>query len=199
MTTPAGDNPGVDGRAGQQPGRWRGKAGDALVETALARERSATTGFGKGVAVPHAKDAVVSRPTAALGVSENGIDFKAVDGRPVFVVALLLSPAEAEAHLAAMNALWPVLGDAARRRALRQAATRERVGRRAYSANQPDPEGGTGVKLRTRNPRQQRPRPARPAGHAGRRRRQRLFVRPNPHQAGRRGREGSRPSPTPRA
>ena len=100
---------------------------DLLVESALARERSATTGFGKGVAVPHAKDARVTRSAAALGVSEAGIDFKAVDGRPVYIVVLLVSPAEAEAHLAAMNALWPVLGDAARRRDVRQAATREQT------------------------------------------------------------------------
>ena len=99
------------------------ESAELLVEAALARERSATTGFGKGVAVPHAKDARVTRSAAALGVSEAGIDFKAVDGRPVHIVVLLVSPAEAEAHLAAMNALWPVLGDAARRREIRQATT----------------------------------------------------------------------------
>ena len=108
-------------------GQVEAAAVESLVDMAMQRERSATTGFGKGVAVPHAKDSSVSRPVAALGVSAAGIDFKAVDGRPVYIVVLLASPAEAEAHLAAMNALWPVLGDAARRRDIRQATTPEQL------------------------------------------------------------------------
>ena len=96
---------------------------DALVAQAVERERAATTGFGNGVALPHAKSPIVAKPVAAVGTSAAGIDFAALDKRPVFVVALLLSPAQPEAHLAAMNAIWPRLADAAVRRSLRAATT----------------------------------------------------------------------------
>ena len=108
-------------------GALSAETGDALLRGATERERSDTTGFGKGVAVPHARLSGVEAPAAALGVSEAGLDFRARDGRPVHLVILLASPAEPERHLAAMNALWPALGDARFRQAARAATTREAV------------------------------------------------------------------------
>ena len=55
------------------------------------RERMGTTGIGRGVAIPHGKDRSVTKLTAALGISSNGIEFDAMDNQPVFVVFLVLA------------------------------------------------------------------------------------------------------------
>jgi Kef-type K+ transport system membrane component KefB/mannitol/fructose-specific phosphotransferase system IIA component (Ntr-type) len=76
----------------------RGPLGD-LVEPALIsvleRELTAPTGLGDEVAIPHAPVEGLSRPVVALGLSENGIDFDAPDGRPARIVFLLLLPPKA--------------------------------------------------------------------------------------------------------
>ena len=82
-----------------------------LIEQAiLSRESFSSTGFGKGVAVPHLKTDAVSQLTAAVGISPNGVDFNALDKQPVHVFFLLLSPsAEPALHLQAMEALFSKL------------------------------------------------------------------------------------------
>ncbi len=65
---------------------------DALVASVLKREEKGSTGFGKGVAVPHVKHPTLPRMVAALGVSDRGVDFRALDQQPVYSIILLLSP-----------------------------------------------------------------------------------------------------------
>ncbi len=56
----------------------------------LAREEEATTGIGKGVAMPHARASrVVDGVLVAVGVHHEGIDFDSLDGAPVHVVFLI--------------------------------------------------------------------------------------------------------------
>jgi nitrogen PTS system EIIA component len=71
----------------------------------LRRESKGTTGIGKGVAIPHAKNcAQVESIVAALGVSREGIPFAALDGEPVDLVFLVASSKEAEEeHLKIMR------------------------------------------------------------------------------------------------
>lgn len=64
---------------------------DALSRL-LERERTMSTGMGGGVAVPHAKTDKVRNLVVALGRVADGVDFKAIDGKPVYVVFLLLGP-----------------------------------------------------------------------------------------------------------
>ena len=64
---------------------------DALTRL-LERERTMSTGMGGGVAVPHAKTDKVRSLIVALGRVADGVDFKAIDGKPVQVVFLLLGP-----------------------------------------------------------------------------------------------------------
>ena len=66
-------------------------APDALRRL-LERERTMSTGLGGGVAVPHAKTDKVRHQVVALGRVLDGVDFKAIDGRPVHLVFLLLGP-----------------------------------------------------------------------------------------------------------
>ncbi len=64
---------------------------DALFRL-LERERTMSTGMGGGVAVPHAKSEKCRQMVVAMGRVEDGVDFKAIDGKPVYLVFLLLGP-----------------------------------------------------------------------------------------------------------
>jgi mannitol/fructose-specific phosphotransferase system IIA component (Ntr-type) len=95
-----------------------------LISKVLERERIGSTGFGKGIAVPHVKHKSVKRLAAAIGLSQTGIDFNALDHQPVYTVFLLLSPADKpDDHLQAMEVIFKHLSQETFRRFLRQAQT----------------------------------------------------------------------------
>jgi nitrogen PTS system EIIA component len=97
-------------------------AADEVVTALIKRERTGSTGFGKGVAVPHVKHPKVKKMVGAVGRSEGGVDFAALDKQPVHTVVLLLSPEnQPEQHLAAMNVVFTNLQDDTFRRFIRQA------------------------------------------------------------------------------
>jgi PTS system nitrogen regulatory IIA component len=76
------------------------------------RERLGSTGFGRGVAIPHARVTGVNRPVAAFLRLEAPVAFDAVDGRPVDLVFGLLSPEHAgAAHLHALAAISRMMRD----------------------------------------------------------------------------------------
>jgi mannitol/fructose-specific phosphotransferase system IIA component (Ntr-type) len=101
---------------------------DELIKSVLERERRGSTGFGRGVAVPHVKHRSVKGMSAAIGLSDRGVDFNALDKQPVYSVFLLLSPEDRpEEHLQAMEVIFKNLSKDTFRRFLRQAATVDEV------------------------------------------------------------------------
>jgi mannitol/fructose-specific phosphotransferase system IIA component (Ntr-type) len=107
-----------------QAGRVPHEAVPALVSAIIDREKKGSTGFGKGVAVPHTKHPTVSSLVAAVGTCRTGIDFNSLDGRPVTSVVVVLSPPDrSKDHLDAMQGFFKRLHDDAFRRGLRQAST----------------------------------------------------------------------------
>jgi len=101
---------------------------DELVSRVINRERQGSTGFGRGIAVPHVKHRAVERMTVAVGLSQLGIDFAALDRQPVYSVFLLLSPEDRpEDHLHAMETIFKNLSLDTFRSFLRQASTVEEV------------------------------------------------------------------------
>ena len=101
---------------------------DEVVAALIKREQNGSTGFGKGVAVPHVKHAKVKKIAATIGRSVAGVDFAALDHQPVYSVVLLLSPEnQPEQHLQAMNIVFSNLQKDMFRRFLRQSATREAI------------------------------------------------------------------------
>ena len=83
---------------------------DALAE----RERLGSTGIGRGIAIPHAKLAALSRPYGLFARLERPIPFEAIDDKPVDLVFVLLAPAEAGAeHLRALALVSRLLRDGA--------------------------------------------------------------------------------------
>lgn len=103
-------------------------ARDELLQSVVAREERGSTGFGKGVAVPHVKHDDATRMAAAIGISQNGVDFNSLDKQPVYSFILLLSPAnQPDEHLQAMETIFKSLSQDTFRRFLRQATTTEEV------------------------------------------------------------------------
>ncbi len=101
---------------------------DVVAKAVISRERQGSTGFGKGVAVPHVKHARVTKMTATIGRSSVGVDFTSLDRAPVYTIVLLLSPAnEPEQHLAAMEKIFRHLQRETFRRFLRQAESVETI------------------------------------------------------------------------
>ena len=110
--------------AGKVPAEHR----DAFVDGAVKRENRGSTGFGYGVAVPHVKTPDTDQLHIAVGISDAGIDFKALDKEPVHSVFLLVSPEERpEEHIDAMEAIFGHLSRDQFRRFLRQAETKEDI------------------------------------------------------------------------
>jgi PTS system fructose-specific IIA component/PTS system nitrogen regulatory IIA component len=101
---------------------------EAIAKAVIQRENQGSTGFGKGVAIPHAKPDSVKSVMATIGRSSAGVDFNALDRAPVYTVVILLSPpSEADNHLAAMTNIFRHLQNDNFRRFLRQADTREKI------------------------------------------------------------------------
>jgi len=101
---------------------------DEVVAALIKREQNGSTGFGKGVAVPHVKHPQVKQMSGTIGRSTTGIDFAALDHQPVYSVVLLLSPEnQLQQHLQAMNIVFSNLQKDMFRRFLRQADTREKI------------------------------------------------------------------------
>ena len=102
---------------------------DGIVRSIITRERTrGTTGFGKGVAVPHVKVEGLSRIVAAIGRSSRGIDFGSLDGQPVYSVFLIVSPLEQpEEHLKAMDLIFRHLQQEQFRNFLRQSDKTEKI------------------------------------------------------------------------
>ena len=101
---------------------------EEVVAALIKREQNGSTGFGKGVAVPHVKHPRVTKMAGTVGRSTGGIDFAALDHQPVYSIFLLLSPDDApQQHLQAMNIVFSNLQKDTFRRFLRQSATREAI------------------------------------------------------------------------
>lgn len=100
----------------------------SISKSVIQRENQGSTGFGKGVAVPHVKHSSVKKIAATIGRSSAGIDFAALDRAPVYLVVLLLSPPDnPDQHLASMENIFRHLQRENFRRFLRQATTKEEI------------------------------------------------------------------------
>lgn len=98
----------------------------AVAAAIEGREALGSTGFGRGVAIPHARLEGVSRPVAAFLRLEAPVDFESADGDPVDLVFGLLSPGSAgAAHLHALAAISRTMREARMHQALSEAPDAE--------------------------------------------------------------------------
>jgi PTS system nitrogen regulatory IIA component len=100
-----------------------------LLRVLLAREAIASTAIGDGIAIPHVRNPVVlhvGRPSLALCFLEWPIEYGAMDGKPVYILFMIISPTT-RAHLQLMSRLSFVLRDAGVRRAVLQQESRQEI------------------------------------------------------------------------
>ncbi|MGL5354707.1 MAG: PTS sugar transporter subunit IIA, partial [Clostridium sp.] len=85
----------------------------AYFEGLLERESECTTGFGKGFAIPHCKSITVKKPAVIVCKLKNGVEWEAMDDKPVnFVLGLAIPESEAgTTHLKILSQLARLLMD----------------------------------------------------------------------------------------
>lgn len=94
----------------------------------IRREKQGSTGIGKGVAVPHVHEDSISRQVLAVGISRQGIEFNAIDGEPVHIIALLATPKRHhKQHMGLLAALSRMLQQGEVRSSLIEAPDAEKV------------------------------------------------------------------------
>lgn len=83
---------------------------DELTTTLIEREKEGSTGIGGGVAIPHIKTDLPGGVVGAIGRSEHGVDFNAVDGEPVYLFFLFFAPKDQAAlHLDILKRITSML------------------------------------------------------------------------------------------
>jgi PTS system nitrogen regulatory IIA component len=105
-----------------------------ILDALLARENLGSTGLGKGFALPHARLGALNRRFALFARLIRPIDFAAIDGRPVDLAILLLTPTTGNEHLATLAALSRPLRDQRFLERLRTAADADAVHRLLVNA-----------------------------------------------------------------
>jgi PTS system nitrogen regulatory IIA component len=99
-----------------------------IVKAILKRELLGSTGIGRGVAIPHTKHNSVERLVGTVALSRTGVAFESLDGEPVHVFVLLISPQDRPGdHLRALENVSRSLRDDGFVRSLRQATSRATI------------------------------------------------------------------------
>jgi mannitol/fructose-specific phosphotransferase system IIA component (Ntr-type) len=99
-----------------------------VVRAILKRELLGSTGIGRGVAIPHTKHQSVERLVGTVAVAPGGVAFESLDGEPVYVFVLLISPQDRPGdHLRALENVSRCLRDETFVRSLRGAKSKADV------------------------------------------------------------------------
>lgn len=111
----------------------------AVLSSISEREQLGSTGFGHGVAIPHGKVEGLRQIYCMFARLSEPVDYKAIDGRPVDLVFLLLSPPDAGAeHLKALAAISRVTRNAVTLEQMRGARSRDALAAVLMSADERD-------------------------------------------------------------
>ena len=101
---------------------------NTVLEAVLAREQTRSTGIGSGIAIPHGKCKAVKELVMAVGIAHEPIDFASVDGRPVTIVLLLVSPTDQTGpHIQALARISRLMLDEKFKEGLEKASSAEQV------------------------------------------------------------------------
>jgi fructose-specific phosphotransferase system IIA component len=101
---------------------------DRTLEEILDREHIRSTGVGYGIAIPHGRSPSAHDLVLAVGVPQSPIDFESVDGKPVSIVVMLVSPTtQTGSHIQALAAVSRILLDQEFRETLEKAASPQAV------------------------------------------------------------------------
>lgn len=81
------------------------RSGEALLKLLKRRETLGSTGVGRGIAIPHCRSPAVSKLRLAFGRQPAGVEYRAIDDRPVHFFFLIVAP-----PVEVSNQYLPVLG-----------------------------------------------------------------------------------------
>ena len=99
-----------------------------LVKAVMRREQLGTTGIGRHIAIPHSRHASVDRLIGTLAKSDDGVPFDSLDGEPVYVFVLLVSPQDRPGdHLRALEAVVRTMRNEEFVKQLRACQTRDEI------------------------------------------------------------------------
>jgi nitrogen PTS system EIIA component len=113
--------------------------GAEILSSISERERLGSTGFGQGVAIPHGKIEGLARIYCMFARLSEPVNYKAIDGQPVDLVFLLLSPPDAGAeHLKALAAISRVTRHAPTLEKMRGARSRDALAAVLMGADERD-------------------------------------------------------------
>ncbi len=109
-------------------GSIRPEEEENIVKKLMEREELGSTGIGNGVAVPHTKHPSVDDLVATVAIVKDGVEFKSLDGGPVYILFLLISPPDRSGdHLRGLENISRHLRNQKFCSFLRQARTREDI------------------------------------------------------------------------
>ena len=110
-----------------------------ILSSVTERERLGSTGFGQGVAIPHGKIEGLTQIYCLFARLSEPVDYKSIDGQPVDLVFLLLSPPDAGAeHLKALAAISRVTRHAPTLEKMRGARSRDALAAVLMGADERD-------------------------------------------------------------
>ncbi|MFP3998881.1 MAG: PTS sugar transporter subunit IIA [Desulfobacterales bacterium] len=99
-----------------------------IVRVLIERERLGSTGIGDGIAIPHGKINQLDSLVLGFGLSRKGVNFEAIDGKPTYILFLLLSPDNSTGlHLRILARISKLLREDSFKQGLMQAKTQEDV------------------------------------------------------------------------
>ena len=101
---------------------------ESIVAAIMKREELGSTGIGRGIAVPHTKHPCVDKLVGTVGVSQEGVEFQSLDGEPVQLFFLLVSPPDRPGdHLRALENISRQLRDDMFCKFLKQSKTKKDI------------------------------------------------------------------------
>ena len=109
-------------------GYLKGDDPEDVFKAVMKREALGSTGIGRGVAIPHTKHTCVNRLLGTVAISSGGVDFDSLDGDPVHVFVLLISPHDRSTdHLRALENVSRTLRDEMFVASLREAQAKDDI------------------------------------------------------------------------
>ncbi len=92
---------------------------DTIKKTLFEREKSMSTGIGKGVAIPHCSCPYVDDVVMIMALSKKGINFESIDNMPVHIAILLIVPKDKiSQHIKTLANIAKLMSDDSLREAL---------------------------------------------------------------------------------
>ena len=101
---------------------------DVVLEAVLMREKTRSTGIGSGIAIPHGKCKATKELVMGIGIAPEPIDFASIDGKPVTIIILLVSPAnQTGPHIQALARISGLMLDEEFKQRLEKATSADEV------------------------------------------------------------------------